>query len=328
MKQAVVVLVNGEVLANGFDSSIAGQRNNARLLADGLAPILSGDWPLVILHGNKPQVGFVLQRSELASHALHPIPLDVCGADTQGATGYMLAQAIRNVLTERASRRTVMAILTQTVVDDRDPLFHEPTKAIGPYFDRITAEQYRQTRGWHMLLEPGRGYRRAVPAPAPLEVVEMEAITQLAQGGAVVVAGGGGGIPVLRSADGALQGVEAVVDTDQVACMVAQSVHAAVMLMIIDRNDKFIPLRLNTEQEHHLSLTMLDTLLAEESIQSNMVESKLRAAATFLRGGGEQVIITTLRRLPLALRGEAGLRIGAEVSSIVEPSPGSRGERP
>lgn len=320
MKKAVVVLVNGEVLANGFDSSIASQRDNARTLAEGLAPILDSNWPLVIMHGNKPQVGFVLQRSELASHALHPIPLDVCGADTQGATGYMLAQALRNVLTERANRRAVMSLITQTVVDDQDPLFHEPTKAIGPYFDRLTAEQYRQTRGWHMLLEQGRGYRRAVPAPTPLEVVEMEAITQLAQSGAVVVAGGGGGIPVVRSAGGALRGVEAVVDTDQVACMVAKSVHAAVMLMLIERNDKFILLRLNTEQDRHLSRDELNALLAAGPIPSNMVEAKLRAAATFLQDGGEQVIITTLRKLPQALQGEAGLRIGAERLVIAQPS--------
>ncbi len=319
MKKAIVVLVNGEVLANGFDSSIASQRNSARILADGLAPLLNGDWPLVILHGNKPQVGFVLQRSELASYALHPVPLDVCGADTQGATGYMLAQAIRNVLTGLNNQRTVLSIVTQTVVDDQDPLYHEPTKAIGPYFDRITAEQYRQTRGWHMLLEPGRGYRRAVPAPMALEVVEIEAITQLAQSGAVVVAGGGGGIPVVRSADGSLQGVEAVVDTDRVACMVAKSVHAAVMLMVIERNDKFISLRLNTEQDRHLSLAELDELLATQPIESNMVEAKLRAAVSFLQDGGEQVIITTLRKLPQALLGEVGLRIGAQ-GSVVEPT--------
>lgn len=316
MKKAVVILVNGEVLADRHDSTIASQRNSARLLASGLVPILTGDLRVILLHGNKPQVGFVLQRSELASHALHPVPLDICGADTQGATGYMLAQALGNVLTELHIDRQVMSIVTQTVVDDQDPLFNEPTKAIGPYYDRQMAEQYRHSRGWAMLLEPGRGYRRAVPSPTPLEVVEMESITQLAENGAVVIAGGGGGIPVIRTPDGYLQGVEAVVDTDQVASMMARNVRASVLLMVIESDDKFAMSRLSTERAHHLSLLELNALLATESFGSNMVLAKLRAAASFLQDGGEQVIITTLRKLPMALKDEGGLRIGAKGSSV------------
>lgn len=316
MKKAVVILVNGEVLADWHDSTIANQRNSARLLARGLVPVLTGDLRVILLHGNKPQVGFVLQRSELASHALHPIPLDICGADTQGATGYMLAQATRNVLTEFHIDREVMSIVTQTIVDDQDPLFNEPTKAIGPYYDRHMAEQYRHSRGWAMLLEPGRGYRRAVPAPTPLEIVEMESIAQLVGNGTVVIAGGGGGIPVIRTPDGYLQGVEAVVDTDQVAYMMARNIEASVLLMVIESDDKFALSRLSTERANHLSLAELNALLATESIGSNMVLAKLRAATSFLENGGEQVIITTLRKLPMALKEESGLRIGADGSLI------------
>jgi carbamate kinase len=316
MKKGVVILVNGEVLSDKFDSTISNQRNKANELARSLLPIFQRDFRVAILHGNKPQVGYVLYRSELASHVLHSIPLDICGADTQGATGYMLVQSLHNVLVENRLNRPVMSIITQTIVNAEDPLFNQPTKAIGPFFDKDKAEQHRQNRGWHMLLEPGRGYRRAVSAPVPLEIVEMEGIKQLVESGTIVVAGGGGGIPVVRTNDGRLQGVEAVVDTDRVGCMMARQLHASLLLMIIDRNDKFALMGLNTEQQHHLSLEELDSLLSRETFVSQMVEGKLRAAASCLRHGGKQVIITTLRKLPATLAGQAGLHIRGENSPI------------
>lgn len=310
MKKAIVILVNGEVLSDKFSSTIDSQRDKAYELAKCLLPIFKGNLQVTILHGNKPQVGFVLYRSELASHLLHSVPLDVCGADTQGATGYMLIQALHNVLVENHLQRPVISIVTQTVVDAEDPLFHQSTKAIGPYFDRDKAEQHRQNRGWHMLLEPGRGYQRAVSAPKPLEIVEMEAIKQLAASGAVVIAAGGGGIPVVRTAAGCFQGVEAVVDTDRVSCLMAGQLQAPVLLMIVDRDEKFAMMGLSIEQKTDLLLPQLESLLSGETFTSQMVRGKLEAAADFLHGGGEQVIITTLRRLPAMLKGKAGLHIG------------------
>ena len=312
MKKAVVILVNGEVLSDKFSSTIDSQRHKAHELARGLLPIFRNGLQVAILHGNKPQVGFVLYRSELASHILHSIPLDVCGADTQGATGYMLVQALHNVLAENGLNRSVMSIVTQTIVDSSAPLFNQPTKAIGPFFDKDKAEQHRQNRGWHMILEPGRGYRRAVSAPVPLEIVEMNGIKQLVESDTVVIAAGGGGIPVVRTNDGRLQGVEAVVDTDRVACMMATQLNAPTLLMIIDRNDKFALMGLNTEQQRHLTLEDLNTFLSHEQFDSQMVEDKLQAAASFLHNGGEQVIITTLRKLSATLAGTAGLYIGVK----------------
>lgn len=312
MKKAIVILVNGEVLSDKVSSTIDNQRDKAYELAESLLPIFQRGLRVAILHGNKPQVGFVLYRSELASHILHSIPLDVCGADTQGATGYMLVQALQNVLIKNHLQRPVMSVVTQTIVDAEDPLFNQPTKAIGPYFDRDKAEQHRQNRGWHMLLDPGRGYRRAVSAPVPLEIVEMEGIKQLVESGTIVIAAGGGGIPVVRSADGSLHGVEAVVDTDRVSCLMATALQAPTLLMVIDRDDKFAMMGLSTEQPTHLSLADLDALLASADFESQTVEGKLQATAKFLHGGGEQVIITTLRRLPATLSGRAGLHIGQE----------------
>ena len=310
MKKAIVILVNGEVLSDKFSSTIDSQRDKAHELAQCLLPIFRSNLQVAILHGNKPQVGFVLYRSELASHLLHSVPLDVCGADTQGATGYMLVQALHNVLVENQLQRPVISIVTQTVVDAEDPLFHQPTKAIGPYFDRDKAEQHRQNRGWHMLLEPGRGYQRAVSAPRPLEIVEMEGIKQLVESGTVVIAAGGGGIPVVRTNNGCFQGVEAVVDTDRVSCLMAGQLQAPVLLMIVDRDEKFALMGLSSEQRTELLLPDLETLLSGETFTSQMVRGKLQAAADFLHGGGKQVIITTLRRLPTMLNGKAGLHIG------------------
>lgn len=311
MKKAIVILVNGEVLSDKVSSTIDSQRDKAHELAAALLPIFKSDLRVAILHGNKPQVGFVLYRSELASHILHSVPLDVCGADTQGATGYMLVQALHNVLREHDLQRPVMSIITQTIVDADDPQIDQPTKAIGPYFDRDKAEQHRQSRGWHMILEPGRGYRRAVSSPKPIEIVEMEGIKQLVANDTIVIAAGGGGIPVVRTGSGSLRGVEAVVDTDCVSCIMAGALHASTLLMVIDRDDKFAMMGLSTEHSVYLSRADLNTFLSSASFESQSVEAKLQATARFLNDGGEQVIITTLRRLPATLAGKAGLHIGA-----------------
>lgn len=316
MSGTVVVLVNGEVLANGQGAKIPDQRLNAKSLAENLAPIFASNLKIAILHGNKPQVGFVLFRSELSSHVLHSVPLDVCGADTQGATGYMLSQAIMNVLNRDGVKRHVINIMTQTLVDGNIPLDSVPVKAIGPWFDRDKAELYRQTRGWNMIEEPGRGYRRAVPSFPAQEILEIEIIRQLAESGEIVIACGGGGTPVIRNQQGYLEGIESVVDTDHVAFLVAQQLKANILLMVIENDTKFILSGLSTETTNHLDIFELDQILDRESIQSTSVLSKLKAASQFLHSGGEQVIITTLRKLPETLAGQNGLRVGSPAFSI------------
>jgi carbamate kinase len=228
----------------------------------------------------------------------------------------MISQALINVLQKYDCRRRVMSVLTQTVVDADDPLFHQPTKAIGPRFDRDKAEQHRQARGWHILEEPGLGYRRVVPAPPPLEIVEIEDIRQLVESGTIIITAGGGGVPVVRTEDGHLEGVEAVVDTDQVACILANQLQAKVMLMIVEKDDKFLLSRLSVEERNHLSKQEVEAILAEYTFSSDMVRAKLEAAAKFLDSGGEQVIITTLRKLPSTLAKESGLRIGVVTPSL------------
>jgi carbamate kinase len=310
MSGTVVALVSGEALANGHGPTISDQKMNAKELADGLSPLLTPEIKLAVLHGNKPQVGFVLFRSEVASHALHAIPLDVCGADTQGATGYMLAQALRNTLSQNNIDRRVVCVLTQTLVDSGN-FDQAPLKAIGPWFDRDKAEQYRQARRWKIVEEPGRGYRRGVPSLPPLEIFEMAEIKSLLDAGNVVIAAGGGGIPVSRNSQGVLEGIEAVIDTEQVARMVAQQVKANVLLMIVDRDDKFIRSGLVMDRLNLISLSQLDDILQKETFQSGTVQGALRSASDFLHSGGEQVMISSLVNLTRNLVNKRGLRIGS-----------------
>lgn len=314
MSGTVVVLVNGEVLANGQGSTISNQRANAMMLAEGLMPLFASDTRVVVLHGNKPQVGFVLFRSELASHVLHGIPLDVCGADTQGATGFMLSQAFNNILRRGGKKRRVMSVVTQTLVD-ASPSGERQVRAIGPWYDREKAEQYRQARGWTMIEEPGRGYRRAVPSLSPLQILEFEGIQQLVESGAIVIAAGGGGIPVVETANGDYEGIEAVVDTEQVACLLARKLNAQMILSVVENDKKFMLSGFSAETKSRLLLTELDEILEHEHISSTTVLNKLKAASEFLHNGGQQVVITTLRKLSQTMANKSGLYIGAENST-------------
>jgi carbamate kinase len=311
MRNTVVVLVHGEVIADEHGSTIPDQVKKSREFADNLLPLLASNLQVVVMHGNKPQVGFVLFRSEIASHALHPIPLDVCGADTQGATGYMLSQAINNTLQRGNINRKVVSLITQTVVAhpglDQSP----PFRAVGPWFDRIKADIYRQSRGWMIVEEPGRGYRRSVPCLPAIEILEFETIQHLAETGTIVIAAGGGGIPVFRDEKGQLFGMEAVVETESVAGMVAAQLQARVLMMVIEKDTKFTRSNLSTEKTTQLTLEQLEELIKRESFSSRSVLAKLQAAARFLRQGGDEVIITTLRKLPETLSGVGGLRIGS-----------------
>jgi carbamate kinase len=310
MKDTLVVVVNGEVLVDGNGNSIPDQRESCRIFAEGLALVLTSDKNIAILHGNKPQVGFVLFRAEIASHVLHSIPLDVCGADTQGATGYMLSQAINNVIRQKKVSRRVMCTLTQTLVDASQPGDKQSFRAIGPWYDRERAKKYRETRNWQMIEEPGRGYRRAVPTLPPLEIVEMDGIQQLVQSGTIVIAAGGGGVPVAEDADGNLAGIEAVLGTEQIANMFAQRLNAGVMLMVVEAATKYVMANLNIEKRSRLSLEELDQFLESKSIKSRTVRAQLVAASEFLRDGGKQVVITTLEKLPDTLKNNSGLWIG------------------
>jgi carbamate kinase len=316
MSGTVLVLVNGEVLANGHGHDIANQRVNSKELALGLLPIFDSNLRVVVLHGNKPQVGFVLYRSELASHVLHTIPLDVCGADTQGATGYMLSQAFKNALQAKQNKRGVVCVLTQALVDTNVSGDSLPLRAIGPWFDREKADNYRQMRQWNIIEEPGRGYRRAVPSYPVKEILEIDNIKELTSSSNIVIAGGGGGIPVIKNRFGELEGIEAVVESEQLVPILTKEIQANVLVMVVESDSKFMLSGLTTEGSNHLSKEKLDELLLDPEVQSNTVKRVLNAASQFLQHGGEQVVVTTLRSLPEVFYNGVGLRIGSLEPSI------------
>jgi carbamate kinase len=316
MNGTIVILVNGEVLADSYKSTIADQKNSVALLANGLLPIFTSKLNIVIMHGNKPQVGYVLFRSELASHILHHIPLDVCGADTQGATGYMLSQSISNVLHQSNRKREVMPIVTQTIISSEKKYYEEKNKQIGPWLDHGKAEQRRQIYGWSIVEEPGYGYRRVVASPPPVGIVEIEGVKQLVQSGSIVITAGGGGVPVIVNEKGLLEGVEAVVDTDGVACMLAHQLEAKVLLMIVEDDSKFISSGFRINDYLHMSCKELDKILKGNTISSNMVMRKLDSAKDYLQRGGSQVVITTLEKLPSTLMKESGLWISDQNPTV------------
>lgn len=316
MSDNIVILVNGEVLADTKQSTIKDQKKNAGLLARELLPILKSDYNITLLHGNKPQVGYVLYRSELASHVLHQIPLDVCGADTQGATGYMLSQSLINTMRKNHCDRSVMSVMTQTVVDKNSQDYNEPNKQIGPWMDKDRAEQRRQLYGWKITQEPGYGYRRVVPSPPPLEIVEIDGIRQLTQSGTIVVAAGGGGVPVKSDTNGLLEGLEVVVDTDHVASILAHQLKAETLLMIIEDDVKFLEAGLDRPDYCHLTFREFREMEKDVETSSSSVSRKLQSIKNYLNNGGNQVIVTTLRKLEPTLKKHSGLWIGDEVNDL------------
>ena len=212
-KGLAVVAVGGNALILDKDhQTVPDQFNAAVKTVKRIADMIVDGWDVVITHGNGPQVGFILRRSELAAHELHQVPLDYCGADTEGSIGYMLQQALYNEFRERGIKKQAATVITQTIVDSKDPAFQNPTKPIGSFMEEELAMEKREKEGWTVVEDAGRGWRRVVPSPIPQTIVEADAIRTLIDNGFVVVAVGGGGIPVMQREDGSLIGVEAVID--------------------------------------------------------------------------------------------------------------------
>jgi carbamate kinase len=231
MTKVAVVAIGGNSLIKDKDrQTVPDQFAATRETCVHTADMIEQGWEVVITHGNGPQVGFILMRSELASHVLHTVPLDSCGADTQGALGYMIQQSLGNEFEKRGIQKPVVTVVTQVVVDKDDPAFQNPTKPIGPFYDEAAAKRYRDEEGWHIMEDAGRGWRRVVPSPIPMRIVEQESIKALIGLGFVVIGVGGGGIPVVEE-DGCLRGVEAVIDKDYASGLLATGIKADLFLI-------------------------------------------------------------------------------------------------
>jgi carbamate kinase len=270
--------------------------------------MIADGWDVVIGHGNGPQVGFILRRSELAAHELHEVPLDACGADSQGAIGYALAQNLQNVLRRRAMDRPVVAIVTQTEVAADDPAFTNPTKPIGSFMDDGEARRRRQQDGWDVVEDANRGWRRVVASPRPLRIVELDAIRSLLSAGVIVIGVGGGGIPVVADADGDLQGVEAVIDKDLGCSLLARNLGAE--LFLISTSVEKVALNFGTPVERwvdHLSLAEARRYLAEGvHFAAGSMAPKIEAVIEYLENGGKHAIVTDTLNLARAVAGRTG----------------------
>ena len=309
-KTAVVAIGGNSLIKDKEHQSVPDQFATTDETCAHIADMIRQGWRVVITHGNGPQVGFILLRSEIASNVLHPVPLDSCGADTQGALGYMIQQLLGNRLSQLPGAPPVVTVVTQVVVDGNDPAFQNPSKPIGPFYDEDRARQYEEDQGWTVVEDAGRGWRRVVPSPIPTDIVELGAMRALLQTGFVVIGVGGGGIPVVRDEQGNLRGVEAVIDKDYASGLLATGLEADLFLISTAVEKVYLDFGKPDQRP-------LDNLTAEEAREyleqghfpRGSMGPKIRAVIQFLERGGKEALITSPENLARALRGETGTRI-------------------
>ncbi|HZT77850.1 MAG TPA: carbamate kinase [Vicinamibacterales bacterium] len=312
MADSLIVLAIGgnSLIRDEQHRSVPDQWALTRDTCHHIAAIAAAGHRLVITHGNGPQVGFILRRSELARSELHEVPLDSCDADTQGAIGYMIQQSLENEFARRGLARRAVAVVTQVEVDISDPIAMRPTKPIGSFMDETTARTRARENGWTVAEDAHRGWRRLVPSPLPTAIVEIDAITDLVRDGFVVIAAGGGGIPVVRGADGTHRGIEAVIDKDEASSLLATTIGAD--LFAISTAVPHVCLHFAQPNEQPLTrLTVAEArrYLADGEFGSGSMAPKIHAAIRFLERGGRRAVVTSPEALEAAIAGDAGTTI-------------------
>ncbi len=313
-KIAVVAFGGNALIKKGQEGTQWEQVENAREMARALLPVLRDGYELVLVHGNGPQVGNILIQVEEAVNKVPPLSLDVCVAASQGSIGYLLEAALRNEMRrERIRGKRVTTFLTAVVVDQHDPGFRRPTKPIGPFYTRFRAEDLMHKQGWNMIEDAGRGWRKVVPSPRPLEVLEIEAIKDAVLAGQIVIAGGGGGIPVYRTRQKDLRGVEAVIDKDYTAGLIATELKADLFVILTGVDQVSIHYgRPDQKKIRRMDAAEAAAHQASGEFPEGSMGPKIRTAIEFVRATGKEVLITSAPRLSDAIRGRAGTRISAE----------------
>jgi len=310
-RSAVVAIGGNSLIKDKMHQSVRDQYVAAGETCWHIASMIRDGWDVAIGHGNGPQVGFILRRSELASHELHEVPLDVCGADSQGAIGYALAQNLENDFRRLGIDRHAVCVVTQMEVAADDPAFAHPSKPIGSFMDEPQAVRRRDDEGWSVVEDAGRGWRRVVASPQPLRIVEIEAVRDLLAAGFVVITVGGGGIPVVADADGNLSGVAAVIDKDLASSLLATEIGAE-LLMITTAVEK-VALRYGTPEQEwidRMTLSQAKEYLADGThFAAGSMAPKIAAVVGFLERGGATAIITDPQNVERALKGETGTTI-------------------
>ncbi|WP_059104563.1 carbamate kinase [Shouchella shacheensis] len=321
MNRNVVLAFGGNAILPAQEkATYENQYRNIQASCGVIVNILEGGDQVTITHGNGPQVGNILKQQEEAKTAVPPMPLHVCSAKSQGFIGYMLDQALRNELCRRGRSEKVVSLLTQTVIDRKDPAFFTPTKPIGRFYSESEAKELEAEKGWAMVEDSGRGWRRVVPSPEPQSILGADTIGTLAKVGTIVVASGGGGIPVVKNEQGVLIGMEAVIDKDRSALKLALETEADVLMIVTDVENVYIDYGKPTQR----ALTAISVLEAKQHVADGQFAAgsmgpKMEAAISFAELGGES-IICSLQDAAKALNGEAGTRISKHKQEFSVPS--------
>ena len=312
----VVTLGGNAILPEKGKGTIHEQREISKAAMAGVAALIAAGERVVLSHGNGPIVGNILIRNEAAADVIPPMPLDICGADSQGGIGYMLQQILGNELTDRGIARPIVSLVTQCVVDEHDPAFANPTKPIGPFYPEERARQLQAEKGYEFREDAGRGMRRVVPSPRALEIVEWEAIRALVETGVVVIAAGGGGVPVVRDAHGHRRGVEAVIDKDQASAVLAGQLGAEKLVILTGVARVALDFGRPTERAlDHLTADEAREHLAAGQFPPGSMGPKIEACLAFFAAGGKEAIITSPELLVEAAAGRAGTRIVPSVGA-------------
>jgi carbamate kinase len=313
MPLAVIAIGGNSLITDAEHKTVEDQYEAAAQTGHHVAALIAEGWDVAVTHGNGPQVGFILRRSELASHELHEVPLDVCGADTQGAIGYALQQNLRNDFNRAGIEKSVVTVVTQVEVSRDDPAFANPSKPIGSFMDEAEGKRRRDEDGWDVMEDAGRGWRRVVASPQPTKVIELDVVKQLLAAGVVVITVGGGGIPVVSDDDGNLVGVPAVIDKDLASALLAQLIDAD--LLIISTAVEKVALNFGTPDERWMDEFTLAEVkqYLDEGVHftEGSMAPKMRAVVQFLESGGRQALITNPENIARAMARETGTWINA-----------------
>ncbi len=311
LDKIVVIAVGGNALASeDGQTDLESQAQAAVRTAPHIVDVALQGYKVVLTHGNGPQVGFILRRSELAKDAVPIVPMDYATADTQGAIGFMFQRAIDNEFRRRGIKQTAQALVTQVIVDQKDSAFANPTKPIGSYMDEAKAKQLAAENNWHIMEDAGRGWRRCVPSPKPQAVVEIDAILQLLASNMVVIAAGGGGIPVIERADQTLKGVEAVIDKDLSSCLLAKQLRAEKFIVATAVEKVAINFgKPNQEVLGEVSAAQMTQYAAEGHFPAGSMGPKVASVIDFVIATEQTALITDIAHLAAALKGEAGTHV-------------------
>jgi carbamate kinase len=310
MSRSALIAVGGNSLIRaGEKGTIADQLGNARRTAAAIVDLVRDGFRLVVTHGNGPQVGAALLRSERAADQVYPLPLDVCDAASQGEIGYLLQQSIQNELAHAGLARPVVTVLSQVVVSPDDPAMGKPTKPIGPFYSKAEAEERSRRLGWRIVEDAARGYRRVVPSPEPLEIVEEPVIRSLMDAGVLVIAVGGGGIPVVRR-NGGLDGIEAVIDKDRASALLAARLRVDLFVISTDVDAAYLDYKQPDRRAiGRTCAAELRAHLEAGHFAPGSMGPKIESVLSFLARGGREAVITSYEHLRTALEGEKGTHV-------------------